>query len=161
MVSTISAFHCTLMFINPARLFHDFQNVEWFAQRWMICNYDVECILTTLNDLYYVEWFVLTWIFCSCNVEECVLTMLKDLPCCWMIWRVQWNFLLENILLKIASEFSLPWKFQQWTLPSEKTPHVETLLVIIALQQMKKNRLSLKSRITKIKGYWYGYFTKI
>ena len=45
------------------------QNVEWFVQRWMICNYDDECILTTLNDLctiydtlnalYYVEWFVL------------------------------------------------------------------------------------------------------
>ena len=125
------------MFINPAQLFLDFQNLEWFVQRWMICNYDVECILTTLNELYYVEWFVLTWIFCTSNVE-CVLTMLKELHCCSMIWRVQWNFLLENILRKIPLEFSLPWKSQQWTLPHEKNNHVETPLLIIALQQMKK-----------------------
>ena len=59
--------------------------ISRFSKRWMICNYDVECILTTLNDLYYVEWFVLTWKFCTCNVE-CFLTMLKDLHCCWMIW---------------------------------------------------------------------------
>ena len=65
MVPTISVFHFTLMFINPARLFHDFQNVEWFVQRWMICNDDVECILTTLNDLYYVEWFMLRWMICT------------------------------------------------------------------------------------------------
>ena len=111
MVFTISVVHFTLTFINPARLFHHFQNVEWFAQCWMICNYDVERILTTLNDFYYVEWFVLTWIFCTCNVE-CVSTMLKDLHCCWMIWRVQWNFILENIPWKIDSEFSLAWKSQ-------------------------------------------------
>ena len=110
--------------------------ISQISKRWMICNYDVECILTTLNDLYYVEWFVLTWIFCICNVE-CVLTMLKDLHCCWMIWRVQWNFLLENMPWKIASEFSLPWKSQPCSLPNEKIPLVETLPVIIALQQMK------------------------
>ena len=111
--------------------------ISQFSKRWMICNYDVECILTTLNDLSYVEWFVLTWIFCICNVE-CVLTMLKDLPCCWMIWRVQWNFLLENILWKIASGFSVPWKLQPCSLPNEKIPLVETPLVVITLQQMKK-----------------------
>ena len=148
MVSTISVFHCTLMSINPASLFHDFQNVEWFVQCWMICNCDVECILTTLNDLYNVEWFVLTWIFCTCNVE-CVLTMLKDLHCYWMVWRVQWNFLLENIPRKIASEFSLSWKSLQWTLPHEKTPLVRGFL-IIALQQMKK-QLNFKSRMMKMK----------
>ena len=104
MVSTIKVFHCTLMFIDPARLFHDFQNVEWFAQRWMICNYDVERILTTLNDFYYVEWFVLTWIICTCNVE-CVLIKLKDLHCCWMIGTVQWNS-----SWKIFSR-KFPWNF--------------------------------------------------
>ena len=149
MVSTVSVFHFTLVFINPARLFHDSQIVEWFVQRWMICNYDVKCILTTLNDFYYVEWFVLTWIFCTWNVE-CVLTMLKDLRCCWMIWRVKWNFLLENIPWKVALEFSFPWKSQQCSLPNEQTPPVETPLVIIVLQQMKKQ--TLKSRIMKIKG---------
>ena len=40
------------MFIDPARLFHFFQKVESFVQRLMICNYDVECILSTLNDLH-------------------------------------------------------------------------------------------------------------
>ena len=58
MVSSISVFQCTLMFINPAWSFHDFQNVEWFMQRWMICNYDVECIFTTLK-------FVLRWMICT------------------------------------------------------------------------------------------------
>ena len=110
---TRSVFHFALMFVNPARLFDDFQIVEWFLQRWMICNYDVECILATLNDLYtiydtlnalhYVEWFVLSWIIWTYNVE-CVLTTLKDLHFCWMIWTVLWNFLLENIPWKIASE---------------------------------------------------------
>ena len=121
MMSTKSVFHCILMFINPARLFHDFQNFEWFVQRWMICNYDVECILYMFSDLYYVEWFILTWIFCTCNLE-CVLTMLKDLHCYWMTWRVQWNFLLEDIPRKVASEFSPPWKSQQWILLHEKNP---------------------------------------
>ena len=37
------------MFINPAQLFHNFQNVEW-----LIYNYNVECILTTLNDLHTI-----------------------------------------------------------------------------------------------------------
>ena len=114
--------------------------ISLFSKYWMIC--------TELNDLYlrsrmyfnYVEWFVLTWRFCTCNVE-CVLTLLKDLHCCWMIWRVQWNFLLENIPRKIALEFCLPWKSQQWTLSHEKTPFVETPLVIIALQQMKKETI--------------------
>ena len=101
---------------NPAWLFHDFQNVKWFVQHWMICNYNVDGILTTLNNLYYVEWCAPTWIICASNVE-CVLTMLKDLHCCWMIWTDRWNFLLENIPRKIASEFSLLWKSQQWTLP--------------------------------------------
>ena len=68
LVSIISVFHCTLI-INSARSFHNFENVEWFVQHWMICNYDAECILTTLNDLYFVEWFVLSWIICICNVE--------------------------------------------------------------------------------------------
>ena len=72
-------------FSTVSRLFHDFQNVEWF---------------------------VLSWITCICNAE-CVLTTLKDLHYCWMIWTVQRNFLLENIPQKIASEFSLPWKSQQ------------------------------------------------
>ena len=62
MMSTKSVFHCILTFINPARLFHDFQNFEWFVQRWMICNYDVECIL-------YVQWFVLRWmIYTNLNI---------------------------------------------------------------------------------------------
>ena len=33
--------HCTLMFIDPARLFHDFQDVRSFVLRRMIYNYDV------------------------------------------------------------------------------------------------------------------------
>ena len=131
MVSTISVFHCTLMFTNPAQLFHDFRKVEWFVQRWMICNYYVECILTllvdlytiydTFNALYYVEWFVLSWIICNYNVES-VLTTLKDLCSCWMIWTVQWNFPLENIPPKVVSELSLPWKSQQWPLTHQKIP---------------------------------------
>ena len=94
LVSSISVFHCTLMFINLARLFHHFQNVEWFVLRWMICNYDDECNLTTLNDLYmiydtlnylyYVEWFVLSWIICTYKVEY-ILTTLNNLHCCWVI----------------------------------------------------------------------------
>ena len=102
-----------------------FQNVEWFLQRWTIFNYNAEYILTTLDDLYtiydtlnalyYFEWFVLSWLICTCNVE-CVLTALKDLHSCWMIWTVEWNFLLVNIPWKIASELSLTWKFEQWTL---------------------------------------------
>ena len=64
MVPTLLVFHCTLI-INPARLFHNFQNVQWFVHRWMICNYDVKRILTTLNDLYCVEWFTLRWIICT------------------------------------------------------------------------------------------------
>ena len=53
--------------------------ISHFSERWLICNYDVECILTTLNDLYtvyetlndlqYVEWFVLSWIICTYNDE--------------------------------------------------------------------------------------------
>ena len=64
--------------------------------------------------------------------------MLKDLHCYLIIWTVQWNFLLENIPQKIASEFSLSWKSQQWTLPYKKTPILEIPPVKIAFQQMKK-----------------------
>ena len=110
--------------------------ISRFSKRWMICNDDVECILTTLNDLYYAEWFVPSWIFCICNFEF-VLTILKDLRCCSMIWMVQWNFLLENIPWNIVSEFSLPWKSQPCSLPNEKIPVVETPPVLITLQQMK------------------------
>ena len=53
----------------------------------------------------------------------------------------------ENCL---ESKFSLPWKSQQWKLPHKRTPLVEILPVIIALQLMRK-RLSLKSKIIKIK----------
>ena len=62
-----------------------------YSERWMICSYNVECILTTLNDLYriydtfndlyYVEWFVPSWIICTYN-DECVLTTLKYLHGC-------------------------------------------------------------------------------
>ena len=131
MVSNTSVFHCTLMFINRARLFHYFQNVKWFALRWIICHDDVECILITFNDLYtiydtlnylyYFQWFVLSWIICTYKIES-VLAKLKDLHCCWMIWTVQWNFLLENISRNIALEISLLWKSQPWTLPHKKTP---------------------------------------
>ena len=68
MVSTISVLDCTFI-INPAPLFHNVQNLEWFVQPGMIFNYNAECIFTTLNDLYYVEWVVLSWIICICNVE--------------------------------------------------------------------------------------------
>ena len=145
MVSSISIFHCTLMFINLARLFHHFQNVGWFALRWIICNYYVECVLTTLNDLhtiygtlndlYYVEWFVLSWIICTHKVE-CILATLKNFHYCWMIWTVQWNFLLENISRKIAFEISLPWKSQQWTLPHKKISPVK-----IAPHQIKEQTI--------------------
>ena len=135
LATTLNGVHC-ISFPLYFDVYISRTTISQISKRWMICNYDVECILTTLNDLYYVEWFVLTWIFCICNVE-CVLTMLKDLHCCWMIWRVQWNFLLENMPWKIASEFSLPWKSQPCSLPNEKIPLVETLPVIIALQQMK------------------------
>ena len=131
MVSNTSIFHCTLMFINLARLFHYFQNVNWLVLRWIICNYDIECILITfnnlytiydtLNDLYYFQWFVLSWIVCTYKIES-VLAKLKDLHCCWMIWTVQRNFLLGNISRNIALEISLLWKSQPWTLPHEKTP---------------------------------------
>ena len=132
MVSTISVSHCTLIFVNPARLFHDFENVEWFVQRCMIWNDDVEDILTTLNDLYYVEWFLLTWIFCTCIVE-CVLTLLKDLHSCWMIWRVQWSFLLEKYPLENCLGIFSPMKMSLMNIAPWETPFVETPYVIIAL----------------------------
>ena len=128
-------------------------------QRWMISNYDVEFILTTLNDLYYVESFVLTWIFCTCNVERVWL--------CWKIYTVVESLggFNETSSCKI-SPGKLPRAFLSHENPNNehcpviKPPFVETPPVIIVLQQMK-NRLSLKSRIMKIKGYWYSYFTKI
>ena len=137
MVSAISVFQRTLMFIDPTQLFHNFQNVEWFVQRLMNCNYDVERILTTLNDLCHVEWFALIWIICTCNVE-CVSTTLKDLHCFWVIWTVQLNFLLRNTSLNVVSDFSLPRKSKKCTLPRKKAPLVEITSVIIILQEMKK-----------------------
>ena len=121
-----------------------------FSKHWLTCNYDAECILTTLNDLYYVEWFVLSWVICIYNVE-CFFDYVDRfaLLFCWMIWTVQWNFLPKNITRKIASEFSLPWKPQLWTLPHKKSLLVEIPLVIIALQQTKKQ--TLKSKVMKIK----------
>ena len=120
MMSTKSVFHCILMFINPARLFHDFQNFEWFVQRWMICNYDVECIL-------YVQWFVLRWM---------IYTKLNILYLqCWMcfdyveIFTLLLNDLEGSMKLppgRYPPESCLgifsPWKSQQWILLHEKTP---------------------------------------
>ena len=70
MISAVSVFHCTLMFINPERLFQGLQDVEWFVPCWMIFSYDVEYILYVhvlwyLNTLYYVKWFALSWIICN------------------------------------------------------------------------------------------------
>ena len=98
-----------------------FNYVEWFVLRWMIC--------TNLKILYLQRWVFFDY------VERFAL-LLNDL----VIWRVQWNFLLENILPKIVSEFTFPRKSKQWALPLEETPLVETPPVIIALKQMK-NRL--------------------
>ena len=108
MVSTISVFHCTLMFINHARLFHDFQNVEWFAQRWMICNYNVECMLTTLKDLYYVEWFVLT-----CRLVQ--YFVLATLNVFWIYWKIciviEWFGGFNEISFRKISPRRLPRNF--------------------------------------------------
>ena len=124
--------------------------ISRFSKRWMICNYNVECILTTLNDLYtiydtfnalhYVELFVLLWIIYTYKV----LGLLGK------IWTVHWNFLLEVIPQKIASELSLPWESQQWTLSHNTSLLVKIPLVKIALQQIK-DRLFLISKIMKIK----------
>ena len=94
------------------------------SKYWMIC--------TELNDLYlrsrmyfnYVEWFVLTWRFCTCNVE-CVLTLLKELHCCWRFneissWKISpgklpWNFLShenpnnEHCLMRKPLLWKLLW----------------------------------------------------
>ena len=148
MVSTISVFHCTLMFINHARLFHDFQNVEWFAQRWMICNYNVECMLTTLNDLYYVEWFVLT-----CRLVQ--YFALATLNVFWIYWKIctviEWFGGFNETSFRRISPWRLPRNFlsQQWTLSHEKIPLVDTPPVIIALQQMKKQIFKIE-KILKI-----------
>ena len=138
------------MFINPAQLLHDFQNVEWLVQRWMICNYDVKCILTTLNDLYtiydtlnalhYVEWFALTWIICNYNVG-CVLTTLKDLHCCWMIWTVQWNFPWKIFPKTFPRNFLLHENPNNEHRPIRKPPLMKISLVKTALHQTKKQTI--------------------
>ena len=121
----------------------------------MICNYHAECILTTLNDIYYVEWFVLSWIICICNVEcffdyvERFALLLNDSFV--LLLTTQWNFLLENITWKVASELSLSCRSQLWTLAHEHTPLVEIPPLIIVMQQTKKTRLSLKLKVMKIK----------
>ena len=128
-------------------------------------------LCTTLNSLYtvydtlhalcYVEWFALSPIVCTYNVE-CVWTTQKDMHCCWMIWTVQWNFLLENIPWRIASEVSLPWKSQQRTLSHKKSPLLKIPPVEVALQQQQqqKNRLSLKFKTIKIKASSIGILQK-
>ena len=113
------------LIINPARLFHD-QNIEWFVRCWMICNYDVKRILTTLDDLYCIEWFIPRWIICTnlnnlylqrwmcfVYVEKCA-QLLNDLDGS--------SFLLENIPRKTASEFSLLWNHNNEHYPIRKPP---------------------------------------
>ena len=124
MVSSVSVFHCTLI-INPARLFHNFQNVEWFV----ITMQNVFQLRSTtiLNNLH-----------------------LQREMCFWLRWKiytvVEWfgrfnETFFWNITRTIASEFSLPWKSQLWVLSHEKTPLVEIPPVIIALQQTKKQTI--------------------
>ena len=154
MVSTLSVFRSSLMFINPAQLFHNFQSVEWFAQHWMICNYDVKCILTALTDLftvndtfnalYYVEWFVLSWM-CFEYIERFAL-LLNNLKGSMKL--PPGKYPPEDWL-----RTSLPWKSQKWTLPHKKTSLVKIHLVKIP-------PLSLKSKIMKIKASSIGIFQK-
>ena len=138
------------LIINPARLFHD-QNIEWFVRCWMICNYDVKRILTTLDDLYCVEWFIPRWIICTnlnhlylqrwmcfVYVEKCA-QLLNDLDGSMKL--PPGKYPPENCL----GIFS-PMKSQQWTLPHKKTPLMEILPVIIPLHLTKK-----KSKVMKIK----------
>ena len=145
------------MFINLARLFHDFQNVEWFVQCSIICSYDVECILTTLNDLYYVEWFVLTWVNCTCNAE-CVLTMLKDLHCCWMIWTVQWNLPLETSPGKLPGNFLYHENHNNEHCPI-KNPTYGYCSSKNCFATNEEKMFKVKKNENK--GQWHSYFTKI
>ena len=116
MVSTISVFHCTLMFINPARLFHDFQYVEWFVQRWMICNYDVVITIHNyyvewfVHDLWYVECFALRWMICT-KLNNLYLQR-------WMCFDHVERFAL--LLNDLYSSMKLPRNFL-----SHKNPHNE------------------------------------
>ena len=103
----------------------------------------------TMNALYYVKWFALSWIIYT-HKFQCILNMVKDLHCCWMIWTVQLNFLQENIPRMIASELSLLGKSQQRTLPHKKTSLMNISPVKIAFQIIKY-RLFLISKTMKIK----------
>ena len=101
-VSTILVFQCTLI-INPARLFHNFQNVRWFVKLWMICNYDAKCILTTLN-LYYVEWFVLSWII-------------------YLHWQCGMCFWLRRKTCTVVEWFGQFNETSSWKISPGKFPH--------------------------------------
>ena len=105
MVSTISVFYYTLMFINPARLFHDFQNFEWFVQGWMICNYDAECILTTLNDLYTPSKHT--------NVETALIVNTHQ-PCfnvdIWLKMKVEPTYIYRRCFNVDKTTLKQPWK---------------------------------------------------
>ena len=120
MVPTLVVFYCTLI-INPARLFHNFQNVQWFVHCWMICNYDVKRILTRLNNLYCVEWFTLRWIICT-NLNNLYLQRWICFDYVEKFAQLLNDFLLENIPRKIAWEFSLLWNPNSEHCPIRKTP---------------------------------------
>ena len=147
MVSTISIFQCTLMFKNPTQLFHNFQNVEWSPH--LICNYDVECNLTTLNDLYTiydtlrdlycVEWFVLSWIICTYNEK-----------CFWLRWNictvVEWFEPFNKISSRKISPVRLSGTFSRMkiltmNIAPYKNSHKKIPPVRIVLQQIKKQNI--------------------
>ena len=134
-----TGFSLYTLIINPARLFHD-QKIEWFVRCWMICNYDVKHILTTLDHLYCVEWFIPRWIICTnlnnlylqrwmCFVyfEKCA-QLFNDLG--GSMKFPPGKYPPENCLGIIS-----PMKSRQENvLPHKKTPLVEILPVIIPLQ---------------------------
>ena len=146
------------MFIYTTRLFHDFQYADWFAQRWVICNYDVECILTTfnglyticdmLNTLYYVERFVLSWIICTYNVE-CVLTTLKDFHWCWMTRTVVKRFETSS------------WKILPRKLPKTFSPMKILTVNIAPYEGFPCENSSGENSLAAHKKYWKSKIMKI
>ena len=130
MVSSISVLHCTLVFINLARLFHHFQNVEWFALRWMICSYDAECILTTR--------FRIRWVICT----KLNVFWLRWIICTVAEWFKRFN---ETYSWEISPR-RLSWKFLSHENPSnehcpQENPLVKIPPVKIAPHQIKKQAI--------------------
>ena len=106
--------------------------ISRFPKRWIICNYDVECILTSLNDLYtiYDKLNDLERWMCFDYVERFVL-FLNDLKGSMALPAG------KKVPRKITLELFLPLKSQQWALPHKSPYENSSGERNIALQQIK------------------------